>query len=267
MKLVETLRSIYRIRGPVFLIWGQSFLPRIAMQSLKPLLLIVFALAYATTTSAQPLDNPTKIAPGGISLTVPPIKGFRFPTEQERSVVYAAIAPFILPKFRLLAALLSDADIRLLSAGRIPTLEDYFILQIPRSVEDRVVSLRELQSLRRSMREQQEIQISPTVRRQLAEATEKIAGVKPRVDVTTPIPMGVFEDTERSIGATFLTRYRVEANEARSDELMLSVIAVTVVRGKFLSLNGTCTFHSIADVSRCNSLVKAWLSGLHAANP
>jgi hypothetical protein len=237
------------------------------MQGLKPLLLILFALAYATTASTQPHDNSTKVAPGGIVLSIPPIKGFRFPAEQERSVVYATIAPFILPKFRLLAALLTDADIRLLSAGRVPIFEDYFVLQTWRSVEDRVVRVSELQSLRRGMREQQEIQISPTVRRQLAEATEKIVGVKPRIDVTTPIPMGIFEDTERSIGTTFLARYRVEPNEARSDELVLLAVAVTVVRGKFLSLNGTCTFHSIADVSRCNSLVKAWLSGLHAANP
>ncbi len=237
------------------------------MQNLKPLLLILFALAYGTTASAQSPDNSTKVAPGGIVLSIPPIKGFRFPTEQERSVVHAAIVPFIAPKFRLLAALLTDADIRLLSAGRTPTLEDYFVLQISRSVEDRAVALSELQPLRRSMREQQETPISPTARRQIAEATEKRLGVKPRIDITTPIPMGVFEDTERSIGTTSLTRYRFEANEARFDTLALSVIALTIVRGKFLFMTGTCTFYSVADVSRCNSLVKTWLSALHAANP
>lgn len=59
----------------------------------------------------------------------------------------------------------------------------------------------------------------------------------------------------------------LEANEARFDTLGLSVIALTIVRGKFLFMTGTCTFYSVADVSRCNSLVKTWLSALHAANP
>jgi hypothetical protein len=78
--------------------------------------------------------------------------------------------------------------------------------------------------------------------------------------------MGVFEDTERSIGTTSLTRYSLQVNEARSDTLVLSVIALTIVRGKFLFMTGTCTFYSVADVSRCNSLVKTWLAALHAAN-
>jgi hypothetical protein len=236
------------------------------MQSLKPFLLILLALAYGATASAQAPDRFTKVAPGGILLSIPSIKGFRFPTEQERSVVHAAIVPFVAPKFRLLAALLTDADIRLLSAGHNPTLEDYFVLQIPRSIEDRAVDLSELQPLRRSMREQQEIPITSTARRQIAEATEKRLGVKPKIDITTPIPMGVFEDTERSIGTTSLTRYSLQVNEARSDTLVLSVIALTIVRGKFLFMTGTCTFYSVADVSRCNSLVKTWLAALHAAN-
>ena len=79
------------------------------------------------------------------------------------------------------------------------------------------------------------------------------AGAKIQISITEPIPLGVFEDTERSIGVTLLSRVRAEAHEARTEDLMLSASVVTVVRGKLLYLNGVCTFHSMIDLSRCNS--------------
>jgi hypothetical protein len=150
---------------------------------------------------------------------------------------------------------------------------DPFVLQIPRSSEDRAVTLDEFQPLRRGLREQQksaQIRVSPTVKRQLAEASKQTsdrAGVKIRISITELIPLGVFEDTERSIGVTLLSRVRGETHEARTEDLMLLASVVTVVRGKLLYLNGACTFHSMIDLSRCNSQINAWLSALHAANP
>ena len=48
---------------------------------------------------------------------------------------------------------------------------------------------------------------------------------------------------------------------------MILASVATVVRGKLLYLNGACTFHTMIDLSRCNSQVNAWLSALHAVNP
>ena len=222
--------------------------------------------------SAQLPDNSTRVAPGGVVLIVPAINGFRFPAEQERGV-YALLAPVILPNSHLLAALLSDADFRLFASGHNPELNDYFILQIPRSIEDRAVTLSEFQSLRRGIREQQEsaqIRVSPIVMRQLAEVSKQAsdrAGVETTITITEPVSLGVFEDTERSIGVTILSKVRAETHAAQTEDLMLSASATTVVRGKLLYLNSACTFHSMIDVSRCNSQVKTWLFALHAANP
>jgi hypothetical protein len=238
-----------------------------------PLLLIVFTFAFVATASAQETAHSMRVdAGGGVSLIVPAIKGFRFPTEGERGV-YDLVALFVSPKNRMLAALFTDRDLRLFAGGRKPKFDDYFVLQIPRSIEGRAVTLDEFQPLRRSIREQQEsaqIRISPTVNRQLAEAskqTSDLTGEKIKFRVTEPIPLGVFADTERSIGMTILSMLRVDTNDGRTEDLMLSASVVTVVRGKLLYLNATCTFHSMIDLSRCNSQVNAWLSALHAANP
>ncbi|MBI4189369.1 MAG: hypothetical protein HY525_02385 [Betaproteobacteria bacterium] len=242
------------------------------MQTRVPSLLIVFTLAFVASATAQVPDHSTRVVAGGVVLIVPAINGFRFPTEGERGI-NALVAPIILPKNRLLAALLTDGDLRLFASGRQPGFDEYFVLQIPRSVEGRVVTLNEFQPLRRGIREQQksgQIKISPTVKRQLADASKQTsdrAGVKIHISITEPIPLGVFEDTERSIGVTILSKVRAETIEVRTEDLMLSVSVVTVVRGKLLYLNGACTFHSMIDLSRCNSQVTAWLSALHAANP
>jgi len=242
------------------------------MQTRAPSLLMVFAFVFVTTATAQVPDHSTRVVAGGVALIVPAINGFRFPNERERGV-YALVAPFILPKNRLLAVLLTDGDLRLFADGRDPGLDDYFVLQIAHSIEDRAVTLGEFQPLRRGIRELQEsaqIRVSPTVKRQLAEASKQTsdrAGVKITISITDPIPLGIFEDTERSIGVTFLSRVRAEAHEVRTEDLMLSASVTTVVRGKLLYLNGACTFHSMIDLSRCNSQVNAWLSALHAANP
>lgn len=245
------------------------------MQTRASSLLIVFAFAFPSfvaTAAAQVPDHSTRVTAGGVSLIVPAISGFRFPTEGERGV-YTLIATFTLPKNRLLAALFTDKDLRLLAGGRDPEFHDYFVLQIPRSIEDRAVPLDEFQPLRRQIRELQksaQIRISPTIKRKLAEASKQTSdrtGRKIKISITDPIPLGVFEDTERSIGTTFLSRVRDDANEGQTENLMLSSSVATIVRGKFLYLNGTCTFDSMNDLSRCNSQVSAWLSALHAANP
>jgi len=242
------------------------------MQTRTLSLLIVFVFAFVATTAAQEPDHSTRVDAGGVALIVPTINGFRNPTEGERGV-YDLVAPFIFPKNRLLAALFTDRDLRLFAGGREPEFQDYFVLQIPRSIEGRTVTLDEFQPLRREIREQQEsaqIRISPTVKRQLAEASKQTsdhAGAKIKISITDPIPLGVFEDTERSIGVTFLSMLRVEAHDGRTEDLMLSASVATVVHGKLLYLIGTCTFHSMIDLSRCNSRVNAWLSALHAANP
>ena len=80
------------------------------VQTRAPSLLIVFAFAFVATATAQVPDHSTRVAAGGVILIVPAINGFRFPTERERGV-YALVAPFILPKNRLLAALLTDGDL------------------------------------------------------------------------------------------------------------------------------------------------------------
>lgn len=238
----------------------------------RVLSLLIVLLAFVATATAQVPENSTRVVAGGVALTVPAINGFRLPTERERGV-YALVEPFILPKNRLLAALLTDGDLRFFAGGRNPKFDNYFVLQIPLSIEDRAVTVSEFQALRRGIREQQQsaqIQISPTVKRQLAQASTQAsdrAGAKITINITEPIPLGVFEDTERSIGVTFLTKVSTEANEARSEDLMLSASVATVIRGKLLYLNGVCTFHSMIDLSRCNSHVSSWLSSLHAANP
>ena len=242
------------------------------MQTRVPSLLIVFTFAFVASATAQVPDHSTRVAAGGVDLIVPAINGFRFPTERERGI-NALVAPFILPKNRLLAALLTDGDLRLFASGRPPGFDEYLVLQIPRSIEGRAVTLDEFQSLRRGIREQQksaQIQVSPTVKRQLSDASKQMsdrAGVKIRISITEPIPLGVFADTERSIGVTLLSRVRADAHEAITEDLMLSASVVTVVRGKLLYLNGACTFHSMIDLSRCNAQLNAWLSALHAANP
>lgn len=236
-------------------------------------LLLLFALAFGATASGQPPQTFAKVAAGGVALSVPLIKGYRFPTEQESSIVFAAIAPFILPKNRLLTGLFTHTDILLISSGREAKLDSYFVVQMPRSTEGRVVTLSEFQPLRRGIREQQasaQIAISPTVKRQLAEASRVVTertGARIRIDITSPIPMGVFEDTERSIGVTFLSKIRAEAGGTHSDDLMLSASATTVVRGKLLYINGSCTFRSMEDVSICGNLIRVWLSALHDSNP
>lgn len=235
-------------------------------------LLIVLVFVFVASASAQVSDESKRVAAGGVAIIVPGIDGFRFPTDREGGI-YALVTPFILPQNRLLAALLSDRDFRLFASGRDPELNDYFVLQIPRTVEDRIVTLDEFQPLRRGIREQQEsaqVGISPTVKRQLAEASKQAsdrAGVKITISITEPIPLGVFVDTERSIGVTLLSKLRVKAHEARAEDLMLSASIATVVRGKLLYLNGVRTFRSMTDLSRCNSQVTAWLSALHATNP
>lgn len=242
------------------------------MQTRTPFLLIVFVFAFVATAAAQVPDHSTQVDAGGVALIVPAINGFRFPTKGERGV-YDLVAPFISPKNRLLAALFTDRDLRLFAGGREPKFDDYFVLQIPRSIEGRAVTLDEFQPLRRGIREQQEsaqIRISPTVNRQLAEAAKQTSdrmGAKIKLSTSEPIPLGVFEDTERSIGVSFLSMLRVEAHDGRTEDLMLSASVTTIVRGKLLQLIGTCTFHSMIDLSRCNSRVNAWLSALHAANP
>ena len=252
---------------------GRFRCPKMAARHFIQRLFLLFAVVFGATASGQPPEKFAKVAPGGVVLSVPPINGFRFPTEQESGNIYAAIAPFVLPKNRLLTVLLTDSDIRLISSGREPKLNSYFVLQVPRSTEGRVVTLGEFQSLRRGIREQQasaQLEISPNVKLQLAEAsrvTTQRTGAKIRIEVSSPIPMGVFEDTERSIGATFLSKWRAESGGTHSDDLMLSASVATIVRGKLLYLNGSCTFRSIEDVSTCNNLVKDWLSALHHSNP
>ncbi len=237
-----------------------------------PSLLIVLAFAFVATATAQVPGTSTRIVAGGVALIVPSIDGFQIPIGQERAAS-ALVEPFIIPKNRFLAALLSSADVRLLAASGAPKLDEYFVLQIPRSIENRTVSLTEFQQLRREIREAQEagqLRISPTVKRQLIKASKQISdrsGSKITIGITEPIPLGVFEDTERSIGMTLLSRVSTTSHEARTNDLMLSSSVVTVVRGKLLYINGACTFNSMADVSRCNSYTKAWLSKLHAANP
>ena len=242
------------------------------MQTRTPLLLIIFVFTFVATAAAQVVNHSTRVDAGGVSLIVPAINGFRFPTEGERGV-YDLIAPFVLPKNRLLAALFTDGDLQLFAGGREPESHDYLILQIPRSIEGRTVTLDEFQPLRSGIREQQksaQIRISPTVKRQLAEAskqTSKRVGAKIKINITEPIPLGVFVDAERSIGVTLLSMVRVETHDGRTEHLELSASVATLVRGKLLYLNGTCHFHSMIDLSRCNSQVNAWLSALHAANP
>jgi hypothetical protein len=213
-----------------------------------------------------------RVAPGGTVLIVPSINGFQIPIGQERAIS-ALVEPFIIPKNRLLAVLLANNDFRTLSNGGNPKLDDYFILQIPRSIEDRAVSLSEFQSLRRRIRESQEtgqLRISATVKRQLAEASKQMgdrSGTKITINISEPTPLGVFDDTERSIGIALLSKVRTDALEARTEDLMLSSSVVTVVRGKLLYINGACTFTSMNDLPRCNSYAKTWLSALHTANP
>lgn len=237
-----------------------------------PSLLIVFTLAFIATATAQIPDQSTRVVAGGVTINVPAINGFQLPIGQERSVS-ALVEPFIIPKNRLLAALLTSTDIRLFAAGGVLKLDEYLVLQIPRSVENRAVSLTEFQPLRRGIRENQEagqFRISPTVKRQLTEASKQMSGrsgSKITISITEPIALGVFEDTERSIGMTLLSKVSAAAHEARTEDLMLSSSVVTVVRGKLLYINGVCTFSSMVDVSRCNSYAKAWLTKLHAANP
>jgi hypothetical protein len=228
--------------------------------------------AFVATATAQVPDQLVRVVAGGVTINVPAINGFQLPVGQERSVS-ALVEPFIIPKNRLLAALLTNSDIRLFAAGGTLKLDEYLVLQIPRSIENRAVSLTEFQPLRRGVRESQEagqLRISPTVKRQLTEASKQISdrsGSKITISITEPIPLGVFEDTERSIGMTLLSRVSATTLEARTDDLMLSSSVVTVVRGKLLYINGACTFNSMVDVSRCNSYAKAWLAKLQAANP
>lgn len=241
-------------------------------QARAPSLLIVLAFAFVATATAQVSGISTRVVAGGVTLIVPAIDGFHLPIGQERAAS-ALVEPFIIPKNRFLAALLTSADVRLLAASGALKLDEYLVLQIPRAIENRAVSLAEFQPLRRGMREGQvagQLRISPTVKRQLTVASKKISdcsGSKITISVTEPIPLGVFEDTERSIGMTLLSRVSTTAHEARTDDLMLSSSVVTIVRGKLLYINGACTFNSMVDVSRCNSYTKAWLSKLHAANP
>lgn len=235
-------------------------------------LALLIAFAFVATATAQVPDQLMRVVVGGVTINVPAINGFQLPVGQGRSVS-ALVEPFIIPKNRLLTALLTNADMRLFVAGGTLKLDEYLVLQIPRSIENRAVSLAEFQPLRRGVRESQEagqLRISPTVYRQLTEASRQMSdrsGSKITISITEPIPLGVFEDTERSIGMTLLSKVSATAHEARTDDLMLSSSVVTVVRGKLLYINGACTFNSMADVSRCNSYAKAWLSKLQAANP
>lgn len=242
------------------------------MKNLSPFVLTLFALAFVSAASAQVPDNVMRVAPGGVTLIVPTISGFQLPLGQERAVS-ALAEPFVLPKNRLLAVLLTTADLRLMATGGRPKLEDYFTLQIPRSMENHVATVTEFQPFRRGIRETHEAgqyRISPTVKQQLAEASKQLGdryGSKITLSITEPMALGVFDDTERSIGTTLLARTRAEAHEARTDDFMVSSSVATVVRGKLLYIYGACTFNSMADVSRCNSYAKVWLSALHAANP
>ncbi len=243
----------------------------------KLLLSVIVALVlnvsptWVNTADAQVPTASERITFQDAILIVPPISGFRFPSGQERNVL-EIVKNFVLPNNRLLAALLTDADLRKFAAGHQPELDDYFVLQIPRSIENRAVTLSEFQPLRRGIRDAQEsaqFRVSPTVKRQLADAAKQTSdrtGVKIVITITDPIALGVFEDTESSIGVTLLAKVRADAPTARSEDLMVSASVATVVRGKFLYLNGACAFLSMSDISRCNSHVKAWLAAVQAAN-
>ena len=53
-------------------------------------LFLLFALVFGATASGQPPQTFAKVAAGGVALNVPSIKGYRFPTEQESGIVFAA---------------------------------------------------------------------------------------------------------------------------------------------------------------------------------
>ena len=235
-------------------------------------LLIIFSIAFVATTTPQVADQSTRVAAGNVVLILPAINGFRFPTVQERGI-YDDVAQFILPKNRLLAALFTDGDLQLFTRGYVPHYDEYFVIQIPRSIESRTVTFDEFQILRRDLRKQQQkaqFQVSPAVKRQLANASKNMSdnvGAKVTISLNEAIPLDVFVDTEHSIGLAFLTRFGVEANELQTEELGLSASVTTVIRGKLLYLTGARTFHSMNDLSRCTSQIEAWLSKLHTTNP
>ena len=228
-------------------------------------------LSRASDATAAP-DRAVKVSIGGRALTIPMPGGFDRcdGINPEVDKIFHAALP---PSNRMVLNLAPSARVEELRSGAVPTLSRSLNLQIVRELGSRDIGLRDFAGVRLEMREElkkMEATIAEEIRKNSKRGSEKMKDATRTdivFDITDTAMLGVFEDTDASIGFTMGMQVKAGAGTDVSNSRMVASVIMTPVNGRLINLYANGDLHTEADRQWAEQAVKAWRAQIVAANP
>jgi len=220
---------------------------------------------------AQPSRGGVSVTLGGTVVSIPPIVGFRVPSESEREIL-SIVRPSVPPGHRLLATFFAESDLQRFAAGREPRIDQFQVAQVARRVEALDVTVSEFQGVRRAIKDDHSVLVralTPAQRRQIDAIERGGPGLMPsliQVSFAEPLPLGTIEDHERAVGIHYLTRAFRDEDGGRADRISVAASIAVWVRSRILYLDALCVTPTADDFTRCRKQLRDWIAAVQATN-
>lgn len=234
--------------------------------------IIVAALSHLSHASDAAAERVAKVSIGGRELTIPMPDGFdRYDgINPEVDKLFAAALP---PSNRMLVNLAPNENVQELRSGTVPALSRSLNLQIVRELGSRDIGLSDFAGVRAEMRRElkkMEATIAEEIRKHSKKGSEKMKGATGTdvvFDITDTAMLGVFEDTDASLGFTMGMKVNAGAGTDVTDTRMVVSAIMTPVNGRLINVYANGDFRTEADRQWAEQAVKAWRDQIVGANP
>ena len=231
-------------------------------------LLCLAAAMFRVTAGAAGIDN---VSVGGNPIDIPAPAGYvRCDGVSEDWDRLAA--GFVSPQNRFLICFGSKEDLEALKKGEHPSLATSFNVQVAKSVEAREIGQATFGGVKAELKAGlgKPSKSAGELSKQASASIGKELNTSVDIDLSSPVFLGFFEDTDTSLGFTMTMSGSIkgEAGEQTVDPIVVAAI-ITPVNGRLL--NFYCTMPYAANDEKARALaektVSEWASDTVQANP
>lgn len=212
-----------------------------------------------------------QVSIGEESIQVPAPAGFANVTEVSREQ-FDLFSDMLPETNRLHAVFVSEGDTGLLLKGEEAELDQYFLVQSVKSLDELTLSKSQFSELRTILRNE----YASTFQKQsnaIAEGAAKVGealssryGTEVEFNISGVATLGIDEESVSHIMMSFLSKYDVQAEEESTEHVVAGTMIVALINGKVLYLNVYRTYQSDEDIQWTRSQAKNWLPFILAAN-
>jgi hypothetical protein len=233
---------------------------------------LIAAVWLPWVAGAAEEKSPNDFRIGGETIVIPPPPDY-YRIDDANPTLEKILKSIVPPMNRLVAFYGNRSDAQVAKGGGMPTMERTLNVQVLKDAETRTAGTRELKIVKDGIQKELEkvkdkvSKLMDDMSKSASRSLSKSLQMSVDFRVGEMVSLGIFENTDNSLGFSALVKARLSVSGAEEEIVQVISACVMVVKGKVLFIYANTTYQGEPDLAWTRAIVKHWRDDILKANP